>query len=708
MTTLNSILQTASSGLSVAQLGINTVSNNVANLNTAGYVRELLDQSSVSNEGLGAGVSVTQVVRAANQYLQSTSLTASGAAGQTSAVSSGLSQAQSLFGDPTSTDSYFNQLNNVFTDMSAAANNPASGLSSAQAVNDVSQFLSNSQTISSSLTQLSNSTDSAINSDVTQVNQLLSQISTLNVDITAVTSANGQASDLQNSQGQLINQLSSLIGVKVVNTASGGVNVTTAGGAQLVSQFGAATLGYSSTPTTTGQISITQQEGGATPQGVSITGGDLGGQLSLRNSQIPGLSSQLSEFVTQTVNALNQAHNAASSVPAQAQLTGSNLGIDLPTAITGFTGKTNIAVVNSAGQLQHTVAIDFGAGTISVDGAAGTAFTPTTFLSTLQTAMTAAGGSASFTNGALSLSATGAGMGLAIQDDPTTPSAKVGRDFSQYFGLNNLVTSSQITDYNTGLTAGSPNGFTAGGTIKFGISDGSGNLITDATVTIPPGGTIQNVINSLNSTNSGVGLFGQFSLNSSGALSFTPSSPGSASLNVVTDTTQWGAGGASISQLFGIGDAQRATRTASYSVRSNIASNPSNLAVATLNLSAAAAGQPVLTSGDGSGAQLLANANATIQSFDPAGLSAAMTTNVTDYAAQFAGSLANSATAAATASTNATAVQNEAVTQQQSVEGVNLDQELVNLTTYQQAYSASARLVTATQDMFSTLLGMFR
>ena len=706
MTTLNSILQTASSGLSVAQLGINTVSNNVANLNTAGYVREVINQGSVSNQGLDAGVSSSGVVRVANQYLQNTSLTASGAAGQASAISSLLTQAQSLFGDPTSTTSYFNQLNSVFTDMSAAANDPTSSLASTQAVNDVRQFLDQSQTISSSLSQLSSSTDSAINNDVGQINQLLSQISTLNINITATTSANGQAADLQNSQSQLINQLSSLIGVKVVSTASGGVNVTTAGGAQLVSQFGAATLSYNATPTTNGQISVSQL-GGTTPQQIAVTGGDMGGQLSLRNAQIPGLQSQLSEFVSQTVNALNQAHNAASSVPAQAQLNGSNVGLDLPTAIGGFSGKTTIAVVNAAGQLQHSVAIDFTAGTISVDGAAGAAFTPATFLTTLQTAMTAAGGSASFSNGALSLSASVAGTGLAIQDDSTTPSNKAGRGFSQYFGLNNLITSGQITNYNTGLTAANTNGFTAGGTITLGINDGSGNLVTDVTVAMPAGGTIQTVINALNSTAGGVGLFGQFSLNSAGALSFTPTTPGSASFNVVSDGTQWGPGGASLSQLFGLGDAQRASRTSSYSVRPDIAASSSNLAMATLNLNALP-GEPVLNRGDGSGGALLANAGATVQSFDAAGVSAAMSTTVTSYASQFAGALATTATTAATASTNASAVQTEAETQRQSVEGVSLDQELVNLTTYQQAYSASARLVTATQDMFSTLLGMFR
>lgn len=708
MSTLGSILQTASSGLSVAQLGINTVSNNVANLNTAGYVREVVDQNTITTQAVGDGVSASSVVRTANQYLQNTSLGASGAAGLASAVSNTLSQAQALFGDPTSTTSYFNQLNTVFADLSAAANDPTSSLASSQAISDVSQFLNQSQSISSSLSGLSSQADSGISNDVDQVNQLLGQISELNTQITATTSANGQPADLQNSQSQLINQLSSLIGVKVASTASGGVTVTTTGGAQLVGQFGAATLSYTSSATSTGQVSITQPAG-QQPAALAVTSGDMGGLLSLRNTQIPGLQSQLSEFVTQTVNALNQASNASSSVPPPATLTGSNTGLDLPTAISGFTGSTTIAVVNSAGVLQHSIAISFGAGgvggTISVDGGAATGFTPANFLTSLNTALGGAG-TATFTNGALTLSASVAGTGLAIQDSATNPSTNAGRGFSQYFGLNNLVTSSQITNYNTGLTATDPSGFTPGGTITLGVNDGSGNPITDVTVTMPAAGTMQGVINALNSSATGVGLFGQFALSSTGALTFTPATPGGATLTVVSDNTQRGAGGPSLSQLFGIGDNVRASRTNSYSVRSDIVANPSNLMMATLNLSAAATGQPVLVAGDGSGGQLLANAGATTQSFDAAGGSAAIATTATRYAAQFAGSLANSASAAATASTNATNVQNEAETQRQSVEGVNLDQELVNLTTYQQAYTASARLVTATQDMFTTLVTM--
>ena len=80
-----------------------------------------------------------------------------------------------------------------------------------------------------------------------------------------------------------------------------------------------------------------------------------------------------------------------------------------------------------------------------------------------------------------------------------------------------------------------------------------------------------------------------------------------------------------------------------------------------------------------------------------------MTTSVAQYAANLAGAIGQQASAADSANTAATAVQTEAQTRLQSVEGVNLDEELVNLTTYQQAYNASARLIQASQNMINTL-----
>ena len=47
-------------------------------------------------------------------------------------------------------------------------------------------------------------------------------------------------------------------------------------------------------------------------------------------------------------------------------------------------------------------------------------------------------------------------------------------------------------------------------------------------------------------------------------------------------------------------------------------------------------------------------------------------------------------------------------TRRSSAEGVNLDQELISMTTYQQAFNAAARLVQASKDMYDVLIQMVR
>ena len=56
--------------------------------------------------------------------------------------------------------------------------------------------------------------------------------------------------------------------------------------------------------------------------------------------------------------------------------------------------------------------------------------------------------------------------------------------------------------------------------------------------------------------------------------------------------------------------------------------------------------------------------------------------------------------------TAAEALNTEAKSRRSSYEGVNLDEELVKLTTYQQAFNASARMIQAAKDMYDVLLGM--
>jgi flagellar hook-associated protein 1 len=68
--------------------------------------------------------------------------------------------------------------------------------------------------------------------------------------------------------------------------------------------------------------------------------------------------------------------------------------------------------------------------------------------------------------------------------------------------------------------------------------------------------------------------------------------------------------------------------------------------------------------------------------------------------------LGNALQTANTQLSNQTAVSNMLATQQSSVSGVNVDEEMTNLMAYQKAYEASAELVTTVNQMMQTVLNM--
>jgi flagellar hook-associated protein 1 FlgK len=114
----------------------------------------------------------------------------------------------------------------------------------------------------------------------------------------------------------------------------------------------------------------------------------------------------------------------------------------------------------------------------------------------------------------------------------------------------------------------------------------------------------------------------------------------------------------------------------------------------------------VLAPGDGRGALALEAAGTTPRQFAAAGSLTPQVTSVNDYAARLAGHAGSVATALSNAKTAAESVKTEVHDRRASEEGVNLDEELVNMTTYQQSYSAAARLITAAKDMYDIILQM--
>ncbi len=176
-------------------------------------------------------------------------------------------------------------------------------------------------------------------------------------------------------------------------------------------------------------------------------------------------------------------------------------------------------------------------------------------------------------------------------------------------------------------------------------------------------------------------------------------------MTVLEDRTTQVPSGVSVTELFGIGGGVRASRADGFALRADIRQSPSRLALAQLNLSAPV-GTAALSTGDGRGALALADAGERAANFQTAGGSSGGSMSVSRYAAELSGEIGGKAAAAQNRMETANALYTEAGARQTAHEGVNLDEELVLMTTYQQAFNASARLIQAAKDMYDTLMGM--
>lgn len=701
---LNAIMNTASSGLATAQTQLRVVSDNVSNVNTPGYVRKIAEQRTLTSQGMGSGVEVARIRLATDRFLQAASLNAGAESARMGVRHELYDRIQSLFGDPGGDTGFFSQVAGVFSAFAASAEDPTSSPRRQDALFRTQALFDEAGRIAKQLQAVREDADSRIQSAVERTNGLLQQIEGLNLEIARATAIDGDASGAETAQAALIGQLAELVDIRVSPRSVGGVSIRTGTGALLAGQ-GAATLEYNRAGTINGETAFNEiwiSEPGGPKRSLldSITSGEIKGLVELRDIEAPAAAERLAELVAHVADELNRAHNANSSVPAPTSLMGRNVGQSFEAAIAGFSGQTTVAVTNAAGAIQVRADIVFSGASMTVNGAAAT---PANFLSVLNAQLGGAA-TASFADGRLSIAATGAN-GVAVADDAVGPSDKAGRGFSHYFGLNDLISTDRPAFYDNGLTQASPHGFTAGETLTFRFTGETGSRLRDLQVAVPAGGTVGDLVAALNDPATGIGRFGAFSLAADGSLSFTGYGNPAPALTVLEDRTTQIPSGVSVTELFGIGGGVRASRADDFSLRADIRQSPSRLALAQLNLSAAP-GTQALSTGDGRGALVLADAGERTANFQAAGGSAGGSTSVSRYASELAGEIGGKAATARNRMETASALYTEAGSRQTAYEGVNLDEELVLMTTYQQAFNASARLIQAAKDMYDTLMGM--
>ena len=709
---LTSIIQSGLSGLQAAQTGLRVASQNVANADTPGYARTEATFQARLIGGRAGGVDVASIQRAADRFLAAASVAATSAQSAASARATLLDRAQQTFGDPSKDTSLFAGLDRAFASLTTFSADPTSAIRAGQAVSDLSNLFRDLRRAATDLESLRVETDQRISGVVSDVNGLLRQIAELNVAVRTARTSGQESAGAENSLSQLVDELSKCIDVRVSDGANGGVEVRTQSGVLLVgdraSQLRYTASGAPFAPPAA--LQVIDGSGAARAFDGGISSGELGGLLTARDQDLPALTEALGGLAGALADALNAAHNDAAAAPAPASLTGRATGLVGGDAL-GFTGKTTIGVVDANGALLRRIGVDFDAQTLMIDGAAPVSFAgaPTTvagFVASLNQAMNGVigpsavdVGDAAFANGVLQLTTQGTGAGLAIAQDATTPSERGGRGFSHFFGLNDIAVRPTPTFYETGLSGSDP-GF-GGGPIVLRVRDAQGQVVAERTIAAV-GANITGMLAALNAAGTGVGPYASFSApDAEGRVSVTTAA--GLTLDVVSDATS--RGGQSLSTLFGIGAPTRGARASELSVRADIAATPSKISTGRPDL-AAALGTTIVERGDARGLQALAAAKTRTMDFSGAGPLPAQRASLSQIASGLAGEVGRRAATAGREGDSAAAVAQAALERRSAAEGVNLDEELVAMTRFQQSYAASSRLIQAAKDMFDILLSL--
>ncbi len=640
---INSILHNAFTGLVVNQEALRITSNNVANVNTPDYARRIVEQESNAIAGQSGGVGIGQIRRIVDSFLQRESLIVGSATSQFDVEAQIHTRLQTIFGAPDENSSLPGQINNALLSIGELALDVSSAVRRATALADLQGMTNAFSHLAEQIQSIRTDTDRQIAFHTTTLNRLFEQVQEINSRVERELILGGDPAALQDQRDALISEIAEIIDVQAFEQPNGSIRLATKSGFELVGttrvELSYAAQNVLSTDTVPQPIVATRlnpQTGAVLPPPIDldphIGSGELRGLMNMRDATLPALASEIGQLAGAIADQLNAVHNNNSAVPAPNTLVGRNSGL-LSGDAHGFSGQSTLAVTASDGTLVSRIDFDFDAGTYSVDGGGAVAIGATVGnLATAINASLGANGSASFVNGVLTVQATGVTDGVSFIQDATNPSGRIGRGLSHFFGLNDLVTASQPSTFQTGLSGAEAHGFTPGDTIEFMVRHPDGQIATELTLVVG-GATIGDIVTALNNPVTGLGSFMSFSLNANGELTSTnlPTYDGF-DLLVKGDNTSRGGTGVSFTELFGLGTRYMMEQAKDMKIVDRIISNSDEFSLAQLDIAGAIAGDLVLSPADNRGVldmELIANQPI---SFGPAGNLASATTTLGDYA----------------------------------------------------------------------------
>jgi flagellar hook-associated protein 1 FlgK len=310
----------------------------------------------------------------------------------------------------------------------------------------------------------------------------------INVDIIEFAASNISTAELEDQRDMALNKLAEIMDINYFEKTDGSFTVFSGGGNTLIDGQ-KQTLSYGSPATMNAILEYTPTDAvnysgpnnsdypiGGIP-GIfvgeivasgditsSINDGMLKGLIDLRDSELPALQAQLDELGEKLKNELNQVHNQGTGFPPPPTLTGESF-VTTATNIDTATGLVIISVVDENGNQIETEYIDLTTLTdvadLLTDGTNG--------INDKFSNLTASVDS----DGHLVLAA-GGSYRVAINEmtSSMTSAGKLATGFSDFFGLNNLYSSSEnfAAQRSNYFSNSSSAVITTGGTLQFTYS----------------------------------------------------------------------------------------------------------------------------------------------------------------------------------------------------------------------------------------------
>ena len=369
---LSLALNNALSGLRVNQQSISVLSQNIANVNTVGYSRQVLNQSAINVGGVGEGVTIDNITRKIDAYLQRSVQTQSSSNATAQSLSTYYQNLQNLLGQPGAANSIDTFMTRFFNSVQQLAETPDTTSLKANAVASGATLANQLSSLAGNVNALRQDADSSMSDAVTAINASLNRLNDINNSLAQSTSfQQGQSnSNLLDSRDKELNLLAGYMDISTSFDKNGAVTVVTGSGAVLVEQSTHHQLQYSKAGSATtfandkafsplqvitlnsagvpvGSPQILISGGTSSQVKSSISGGTLAGLQQIRDQKFPAVLDQLDMLASRLRDNVNTIQNKGSGFPPATSLTGDRASY--ASEAFNWQGSVRIAVLKSDG-----------------------------------------------------------------------------------------------------------------------------------------------------------------------------------------------------------------------------------------------------------------------------------------------------------------------------------------------------------------------